>query len=155
MVRNPELYLLVATLGVGVLVALPAVGSSWGATEHLVCTVVGTGPTERLWPPVILLNSPFEGSSNGSAVVDRSGTGAESWSVGASNGSSGGLFSLDNWSLETQRTEWTLGPGANSPCSPTWAAVDTSRASGRGAGLELATAALLPPGSPSDRSTPT
>jgi hypothetical protein len=127
-----------------VLAGLPfLVSTSYGVIEHRVCASTGPLATVLLWTPVILLNSPYGGNSTGSAVtVGPADAPAAIWSINLSAGRAGGLFSLDNWSLEHEQTDWAVGPGGASACSSSYVARDANRTGVDYAGNLLHTAYL-------------
>jgi len=115
--------------------------------------------TETLWTPVILLTSPYSGSSVGSvssyswgsftfAFADNGLTSETSKqitnSISATNGEVIGLFEADNWTIYQLQTVWRTGIGNNNPCKASYTAEITGKYSG------FATFTLFPPGSTSD-----
>lgn len=144
-------FALVAIVGVPMLPWANA-----GVVVHRGCVGGGEVAQATLWTPVLLLNSPYLGTSHGTALLQlpNSSVSRLTDSISATNGSSTGDFSLDNWSLSEMQDVWLLGPGIDSPCSSHFEAVDESRPAGFFSGGFTATVTLLPAGAKTDSGEP-
>ncbi|MFZ0829898.1 MAG: hypothetical protein WCB18_06710 [Thermoplasmata archaeon] len=87
-------------------VAFPELG--YGVGFHTECRAGALLATESLWTPRLWLNAPDPGMAWANA---SSGVG-----TGASNGSSSGLFALDQWNLTARVNSSVPGPGLSTPC---------------------------------------
>ncbi len=109
--------LAVASLVVTGLAVIPlVVGSPWSPVAHYEC---GPGPAvakEELWTPVVLVNSPYGGSANGTGKYPIPG-GWSSDSVGAVNGSATAALVLETWSVSPSLPVLVAGPGPNAICT--------------------------------------
>ncbi|MEM3637642.1 MAG: hypothetical protein QXE12_02955 [Conexivisphaerales archaeon] len=96
---------------------------------HMVCSQGPKVGVETLWTPVILLNSPYQGSSTGQittttqtsiqivsrdpsyggALIESSTTNSLSNQINETNGSAGGVFELDKWTIYQAVTIWVGG----------------------------------------------
>ncbi len=118
--------------------------SSGGLVYHYTCGRTGAPlAVERLWTPMILVNSPFGGVANATYTVP----GVE-WSTSAKNGSADGLFSLDNWTVYATGALAVPGPGLNEPCRQSYTALDLR-------GSSIAGVTLLPVNTTTDAQEPT
>lgn len=132
-----------ATAGVIALFAVPMVPAMPGQLAvHVVCTSRAVAQ-ETLWTPILLLNSPYEGSATGTYSV-RVGGNSETMTMNASDGAAAGLFRLENWTVSRQVTEWAAGPGINHACTAPYRAEGTYQQS------YYVTAPLVANGSASD-----
>jgi len=118
---------------------------------------------ETLWTPVLLLTSPYGGTSTGSYSIsswgsfsfeftnDFSLTSSTSekltYSISASNGAVVGIFELTNLTIYKVTTVWEIGTGNNDPCKASYTAVITSAWFDRNA---MQIYVLLPSGSQVD-----
>jgi hypothetical protein len=123
---------------------------------------------ETLWTPVLLLTSPYGGTSTGSNSISSwgsfsfeftndfsltSSTSKElTYSISASNGAVVGLFELTNWTIYKLTTVWEIGIGNNNPCKASYTAGITSAWFD---GNAMQTYILLPSGSQVDNNIPT
>ncbi len=129
------------------------------------CLNAGSVASQQLWTPVILLNSPYDGSSSGSSTSSTSTSYTFSFSypstkvttstssyasseLSDSNGAASGFFQLDTWTVYKLETETAPGAGYT-PCSASYMAEITGTSSG------IWTTYLLNPGTSSDSSEPT
>jgi hypothetical protein len=119
----------VAPIVLASLAGVPLVmGWSSGLIEHTQCQRTGGSWVERLWTPVLILNSPYLGNASASALLaSPNQIGSESVSLTAQNGATVAIFSLDNWSVSAQRTVMVAGPGIGGSCASPFQAVDDSR----------------------------
>lgn len=145
--RARSWVLVISAVALVLLLSTPFFGAySGGLVYHLTCGPVGRAvAVERLWTPEILVNSPYGGSAN--ATYSAPGGGWQS-STSVSNGSAGGLFSLDNWTVFVTGSLTVLGPGVNQLCSQSYTAMDAR--GGSEVGIDL-----LPANSTSDAQEPT
>jgi hypothetical protein len=120
--RKRRYVALAATLiiAVSVLMVAPVAGI-WGITYHRSCAVDAAVDRSDLLTPVALVNSPYLGTAEAVGLRDQPGSDLPvpglAGTANASNGSSVGLFSLNEWSLLPLTTGWALGPGASDSCS--------------------------------------
>jgi hypothetical protein len=114
----------------------------------------------QLWTPVILLNSPYGGSSQGSSTTttytsysfayDNLGSFSSSTSsyvsseLSDSNGAASGFFQLDTWTIYSLHTVSEPGPGLNEVCTASESAEITETSS------NIYTTYLVQPGTQSD-----
>lgn len=101
-------------------IALPSVlPLGFGILTHISCGTGSVVASAVLWTPRLLLNSPYLGS----AWANSSG-----WGVGPlTNGSSVGVFSLEEWNLSPRQDRTVLGSGVDAPCAGGWAVNATAR----------------------------
>lgn len=126
-----------------------------------VCVLGSAVASEQLWTPIVLINSPYSGSAQGSSSQtasttftftsgpvnlksSTSSTTTESLSV--NNGAALGLFELDTWTV--YRTYNAEG-GGDAPCTQSYVAKITSR------GTSYYDYTLKESGSTSDENEPT
>ncbi len=111
------LALAVASLVVTGIAVIPlVVGSPWSLVAHYAC---GPGPAiakEDLWTPLVLVNSPYGGSANGTGTYPIPG-GWSSDSVGVVNGSATAALVLETWSVSPSLPVLVAGPGPNAVCT--------------------------------------
>ncbi len=114
---NVLLALVVASLLITGIAVIPlVVGSAWSLLGHYVC---GPGPAiarEELWTPVVLVNSPYGGSANGTGKYPIPG-GWWSETVGAVNGSATAALALETWNVSPSLRVLVAGPGPNAVCT--------------------------------------
>lgn len=94
-------------------VAVPQLG--YGVVSHLVCGQGAVVASEYFWTPIALLNSPYRGV----AWVNQTthyGTGFITEGTNATNGTSVGIFDLDEWNLTRAVNSSSAGPGLSHPC---------------------------------------
>ncbi len=145
-------------MGVAVAVLLvPAIlaGGSY-PFSHWVCDDMGQVAKQYMKMPAILVNSPYGGSAHGFGLMPSDFPGSPGYpnqpggyGDSEANGSAGGQFFSDNFSLDRLQTALTLGAGPSSRCpapykvvvSPGWFDAATG-------------ASLLAPGSQSDLTEP-
>lgn len=127
-------------VGVAILVLIPVLvpDVGFGVAYHEVCETGAVVDTEVFWTPVLMLNSPYQGS----AWANGSGSG-----INATNGQAMGLFAFLHWDLFTLYNGSVAGPGISSPCSSKYAATYSPSISGQ---VWEITAILLPRGSTDD-----
>jgi len=146
------LLLIAATLLVTPLLGL------WGVGYHETCVMGASVGKTALLTPVALLNSPYHGSAHASANRTLHGSSTSfaglEGNLNASNGLSAGLFSLNNWSVFDQTTQWVWGPGAPTPCSSVEVAQLDSNPILLPSGRYVLTVTLLGEGNTSDSGVP-
>jgi hypothetical protein len=122
-VRRAVFGIAASVVALAALVALPLIPTfPGGLATHYSC-VPGTALTsEAYWTPELIVNAPYRGWVNGSAVTYQSSTAEVITSTSLSNGTVGGVFVLENWTLYQARTTLTSGPGANTICSSSYIA---------------------------------
>ena len=117
--RSRSLWIALGVALVVVVVFTAPLAGVWGLPYHQGCRQGSRLASERLWTPVGILNAPFNGSANATALRTSGGkvvTGIAG-SVNASNGSTVGLFSLNTWNIYAMSSVWEVGPGSSSACS--------------------------------------
>lgn len=120
--RRPVLLaaMVVVAIAVAVLLIAPLV-QLWGLAYHETCESSSPTETGPLLTPVALLNSPFKGFAQAVGIRTESQGGQPvpglAGELNASNGSTVGLFSLNDWTIVSFSNQWTLGPGSPSPCT--------------------------------------
>ncbi|MGA7922863.1 MAG: hypothetical protein WCA77_02670 [Thermoplasmata archaeon] len=111
--------IVVCAVGAGILLLLPVLGG-YGIVYYEACVKTGTISTEVLWTPLILLDSPYLGSASATSVrLESPGSSPVpglSASLTASNGSAVGAFSLNQWTVYSQQTEFVPGAGPSAGC---------------------------------------
>jgi hypothetical protein len=137
--------------------------------SHMVCSLGSQVATEQLWTPIILLNSPYGGTSQGTstiqtttsikivsgnpnyggALVEVSSTNSIGSKINETNGGAGGVFELDTWTIYNAVTIWIGGDGQDNPCTQPYVAKITAHSG------NLYIAPLLQPGTKSDVNEPT
>jgi hypothetical protein len=111
------LALVVAAVVVLSLAALPTISSLvWSPLDHYECGPGATVATRDLWTPEILVNAPYGGFGNGTRTYSIP-FGSSSSMVILANGSAGGLFALEEWSIAPAVRILVAGPGANAVCT--------------------------------------
>jgi len=137
--------------------------------SHMVCTLGSQVATEQLWTPIILLNSPYGGTSQGTstiqttssikfvsgdpdyggALVEISNTNSIASKINETNGGAEGVFELDTWTIYNAVTVWVGGDGQDNPCTQPYVAKITAHSGNLYATL------LLSLGTKSDVNEPT
>lgn len=117
--------------------------------------------TQDLWTPIILLNSPYDGSASGSSStttttqyafhsgdvsLQTSTSTTSSGQLGDNNGAASGYFELDEWAIYSTHN---VVSGENAPCTQSYVAEIVSK------GLGILTEPLMSSGSTSDSGEPT
>ena len=125
---------IVAVLALSVLVTLaifaaPSVGSSYGDLAHTGCITGAVLSQETMWTPMLIINAPYGGNATGSwTQISPDGTGWSEQTTYASNGSTGGLAVLLNWTVYAAHTGMVAGPGADTSCNSQFVAVSSGPA---------------------------
>jgi hypothetical protein len=145
-----------------------AAGSPSYDRYYQACEASQEGSPQTLWTPVLLLTSPYNGTSTGSSSVSSWGSFSFEFTqdfsltsttskeltdlISASNGAVVGLFELTNWTTYKLTTVWEIGIGNNNPCEASYTAEITSAWFN---GNAMQTYVLLPSGSQVDNNVPT
>jgi hypothetical protein len=116
----------IAVVVLAVLFLSPLAGV-WGVPYHDACVRTDLiGPPVVLWTPLLVLDSPLNGSANATALMmgtnglPEPGVGAH---AAASDGASVGVFLLLPWSVYSVATKFVAGPGPAFPCAAAYEAV--------------------------------
>lgn len=135
-----------------------------------ICQLGSAIGSQWLWTPVILLNSPYQGSATGSSSttyttgftiasgglsLSSSTSRTTSDQISASNGQAKGFFELDQWTLYTTYNQWQPGGVIDRSCTQPYVAKITAPCSSGPNGCALLVQELLSPGSQSDQNEKT
>jgi hypothetical protein len=105
-------------LGVVLILVLPFTPAGAGLMFHQTCQTGATIESVTLWTPWLVVDSPLGGSASGVAnVTNPLGNIVSTGLFTASNGGAVAVFSLNNWTVQSQSSVWVLGPGVNQACS--------------------------------------
>lgn len=122
--------------------------------------------SQWLWTPLILLNSPYHGSANGSrsssiltftsgGLTLSSAIGQGTVQIGASDGQATGFFELDEWTIYSTYNQYQAGFEDGACTQPYVAQITSSPCSSGSPGCQIVTHELLPMGTRSDEGEPT
>jgi hypothetical protein len=143
---------------VAVILILPLTPVAIGLVYHSECRTGLMLNQTDLWTPWIVLDSPFKGSSQATAVGSNpNGSITSSGPPVAANGSAVAEFSLNRWTLWSLSTVLVLGAGTDAPCQGSYTAVIDSRPipfENGGASRFLINVSLLGSGNESDAVQP-
>jgi hypothetical protein len=156
---NRRSNILVAAVAIAATLAIVGPGVDLGVWPPYwveSCTLGSTVTTESLWTPVVVANSPFGGvvSVVAASYGSLRGVDTSQLSISLTNGSSGGIFSLDTWEIVRQSNTSGFGFGVNKSCGSPYSAYDLNRSSIVFAGRVIVTSTLLESNSTNDIGVP-
>jgi hypothetical protein len=156
--RLKKYSLIVVVVVAAAILILPVTPVAVGLVYHSECRSGTVLNQTDLWTPWIVLDSPFNGSSQATVVgLNPNGSSTSSGPLIAANGSAVAEFSLNRWTLWSLSTVWVLGAGTDAPCQGPYTAAIDSRPipfDNGGASRFLINVSLLGSGNESDAIQP-
>lgn len=122
--RRIELVVVTAAVIAILIFVLPLIGA-WGLPYHWACERESELGYADFWTPLVLLNSPFQGTANatGTLLLNGEPIPGAAGSIEATNGSSVGLFGLVRYLIFPMSTYLEFGAGRSAPCTAPMEAV--------------------------------